>query len=341
MNMTAKLAPLAPPAAVFLARHGLSDAVLEPLPADASARSYCRLPGQGRLLMEDRSDPVGYAAFIRLARHLKGLGLSAPRVFGSDPAVGLALIEDFGTDTYGRLLAQGHDEEALYELAVDALIHLHSNPDAADVSVPAYDMEMLLEEVSRFSHWFVPEFAPHIDINDFDARFRDMWAVALKPVERARKTLVLRDFHIDNLMLLDDRSGISACGLLDFQDGVIGSGEYDLASLLQDARRDLEAGLETKMLERYLANIPAACGTRAEILHRYYLMAAQRHTRLMGQFIRLKKRDGKPGYLKFMPRVAAQMQAALDAAGLTDISDFLDASLPGWREAGDRLAAKS
>jgi len=341
MNVTANLASLAPPAATFLARHGLSDAALEPLPADASPRSYCRLPGQGKLLMEDRTDPAGYAAFIRLARHLKGLGLTAPRVFGSDPAAGLALIEDFGTNTYGRLLADGHDEEALYELAVDALIHLHSHPDAADVSVPAYDTEMLLEEVSRFSHWFVPEFAPGVDAQAFDTEFREMWAQALKPVERAPKTLVLRDFHIDNLMLLGDRSGITACGLLDFQDGVIGAGEYDLASLLQDARRDLEPGLETKMLERYLEKIPVACGTRAEILHRYYLMAAQRHTRLMGQFIRLKKRDSKPGYMQYMPRVARQMQAALAAAGLSEISDNLDAKLPGWRDAGDALAATS
>jgi N-acetylmuramate 1-kinase len=338
MNMTANLAPLAPPAAIFLARHGMSDVALERLPADASARSYCRLPGQGKLLMEDRTDPVGYAAFIRLARHLKGLGLTAPRVFGSDPATGLALIEDFGTDTYGRLLAQGHDEQALYELAVDALVHLHGHSDAADVSVPAYDTEMLLEEVSRFSHWFVPHFSPDTDFEAFDGAFREMWAEALKPLETAPKTLVLRDFHIDNLMLLDDRPGVMACGLLDFQDAVIGEGEYDLASLLQDARRDLAPGLEAAMLERYLDMTPPAHGTRAAILHRYYLMAAQRHTRLMGQFIRLKKRDGKPGYMAFMPRVAAQMQAALAAAGLDDISDFLDATLPGWREAGDKLA---
>ncbi len=341
MNMTANLAPLAPPAAIFLARHGLSDAKLEPLPADASPRSYCRLPGQGQLLMEDRTDPVGYAAFIRLARHLRGLGLSAPRVLGSDPAAGLALIEDFGTDTYGRLLASGHDEQALYALAIDALAHLHGHPDAADVSVPSYDMETLLEEVSRFSHWFVPEFAPDLDVAVFDARFRQMWASALTPLEMAPRTLVLRDFHIDNLMLLDGRSGVAACGLLDFQDGVIGAGEYDLASLLQDARRDLAPGLEEKMLDRYLHAVPNSCGTRGDILHRYHLMAAQRHTRLMGQFIRLMRRDHKPGYMKFMPRVAGQMQTALTAAGLTQISDFLDARLPGWRAAGEKLATLS
>lgn len=341
MNISASLSRPAAPAAVFLARHGLSDAPLERLRSDASPREYCRLAGEGKLLMEDRTDPVGYAAFIRLARHLKSLGLSAPRVYGSDPAAGLALIEDFGVSTYGALLADGQDETALYRLAIDALVHLHSHPKSCEVMVPVYDLDMLLEEISRFSHWLVPEIDPGLDIGAFDAGFRELWQKALSPLAEAPRTLVLRDFHIDNLMLLDDRPGMAACGLLDFQDGVIGAAEYDLASLLQDARRDLAQGLEQAMLERYLTMIPASCGSPDDILGRYYLLAAQRHTRLMGQFIRLMRRDGKPGYLAFMPRVANQMQKALEAAGLSGIADYLDARLPGWRDAGRRLATLS
>lgn len=341
MNMAGTLPRLEPPAAVFLARHGLSDAGLEPLPSDASPRSYCRVVGEGKLLMEDRTDPVGYSAFIRLARHLKSLGLSAPRVHGSDPAVGLALIEDFGTSTYGNLLTQGHDETALYELSIDALAQLHSHPDACKVAVPPYDMDVLLEEISRFSHWLVPEIDADIDIDEFDAGFRVLWQQALAPVEEAPKALVLRDFHIDNLMLLEGRPGAAACGLLDFQDGVVGAGEYDLASLLQDARRDLAPGLEPRMLDRYLAAVPDTCGTSDAILHRYHLLAAQRHTRLMGQFVRLMRRDAKPGYLSFMPRVASQMQQALSDAGLAEIAGYLDTRLPGWRDAGRRLATLS
>jgi aminoglycoside/choline kinase family phosphotransferase len=341
MNVTARLSRLAPPAVVFLARHGLSGAKLEPMRSDASSRSYCRVTGEGKLLMEDRTDPVGYGRFIQLARHLKSLGLSAPRVYGSDPAAGLALIEDFGVDTYGALLANGHDETALYRLAIDTLVHLHGNRRACEVTVPAYGLDMLLDEVSLFSDWFVPEIAGGCDTDAFDAGFRALWRNALAPLAAAPPTLVLRDFHVDNLMLLDERPGVAACGLLDFQDGVAGPAEYDLASLLQDARRDLAPGLEGAMLERYLAFVPASRGEREEILQRYHLLAAQRHTRLMGQFVRLMRRDGKPGYLAFMPRVALQMQNALETAGLLEIADYLDAELPGWRDAGRRLATLS
>ena len=329
------------PIATFLAQHGHSGADLVALPSDASPRRYFRLAGADRLLMEDRTDHVGFAAFIRLARHLNGLGLSAPRVVGADPTVGLALIEDFGTATYGKLLGAGRDEKTLYELAIDVLVHLHSAPTATAITVPAYDAALILDEVSIFSQWFVPVFAPSIDVVGFEATFRDLWGRALAPVLGAPKALVLRDFHVDNLMLLDGRKGVLACGLLDFQDGVLGPAEYDLMSLLQDARRDLADGLEDAMLRRYLDAAPSSCGTEHTILQRYHLLAAQRHTRLMGLFPRLNIRDNKSGYLNFMPRVAAQLHVAMRMANLSEISDFLDTTLPGWCDAGPAMAKHS
>lgn len=341
--MTQTLTPLklAAPAATFLARHAHSDATLVALPSDASPRSYIRLMGEDKLLMEDRTDPIGFDAFIRLARHLTSLGLSAPRVFGTAPSIGLALIEDFGTATYGNLLHAGHDENALYELAIDALVHLHAHPQAADITVPAYNMDVLLDEITIFSEWFVSAFAPDVDVVRFDTDFRALWRAAMAPVMEAPKALVLRDFHIDNLILLQGRDGVKACGLLDFQDGVLGAAEYDLMSLLQDARRDLAPGLEDAMLKRYLAAIPASCGTSKEIMQRYCLLAAQRHTRITGLFPRLNKRDGKTGYMQFMPRVVQQMQTALIDANLLEIADFIDSHLPGWRDAGATMAQQT
>lgn len=324
--------------AEFLAQHGLGDAPQSPLPSDASARRYIRLPGQDLLLMVDDTDPVGYAAFLKLATHLAQLGLSVPKVVAVDPENGLALIEDFGTATYGSLLKDGHDEAALYALAIDALVHLHRHPDAAALTVPAYDMDLLLKEISVFSDWFVPSFRPDVDKAQFDLQFRTLWAEAFAMLTNRLGALVLRDFHIDNLMLLPARNGVQRCGLLDFQDAVLGPAEYDLMSLLQDARRDLAPGLEAQMLARYLDAVSAGNGERQATMDRYYLLAAQRHTRLAGQFLRLHQRDGKPGYLQFMPRVMQQMTTGLADAKLTTIKAFLDETLPGWSETGEAFS---
>ena len=63
---------------------------------------------------------------------------------------------------------------------------------------------------------------------------------------------VLRDYHAENIMLLD-RPGLARLGLLDFQDALAGHPAYDLVSLLQDARRDVSPALEAAMLARYVA----------------------------------------------------------------------------------------
>ena len=338
MNLALAPLQLEPPVATFLARHGHARANSAALPGDASARRYLRLEGAGLLLMEDRTDPVGFAAFLRIARHLNALGLSAPRVIGADPAVGLALIEDFGLTTYSAQLARGVDEEKLYRLAMDALLHLHGHALAADVTAPAYDLPTLLDELSIFSEWFLKALKPGEDISGFEQEFRTLWAKALEPLKNAPQTLVLRDFHVDNLMELEERSGVQRCGLLDFQDAVLGPAEYDLVSLLQDARRDLSGGLEAKMLAHYIERAPENAGGADAITHRYHLLGAQRHTRIAGVFLRLAKRDGKPGYLTFMSRVLRQMQAAFAAAQLHEIAEFIDRTIPEWRDAGAAIA---
>lgn len=149
-------AQLSAPIGVFLARHGFEHSELEAFVADASPRRYFRVRDEGVLLMEDRQDPQGFAAYLRLSHHLNVLGLSAPRVFGADPSHGLALVEDFGDATYGTCLGRGHDEAELYRLAIDALLHLHHEARGKEVAQPDYDLQTHLDELTIFADWFVP-----------------------------------------------------------------------------------------------------------------------------------------------------------------------------------------
>lgn len=323
--------PILPASGALLAAQGQGGAHLTAFASDASPRRYFRLEGQDLILMEDPADPVGFAAYLRLSSHLNSLGLSAPRVIAAAPEQGVALIEDFRDGTYSNLLSQGYDETALYELAVDALLHLHHNTRAAQVDQPDYDPDVLLDELDLFPDWFAPAVAPSLPVDPFLSQWRKLWHEGLLPVADHRHTLVLRDFHVDNLMLLEGRSGVARCGLLDFQDALIGPCEYDLVSLLQDARRDLRAGLEDKMLKRYIANAPEVSGGGDAIRCRYHLLGAQRHARILGVFVRLCQRDAKPRYLQFLPRVLAQFQTALTAAKLTGIETLLDQTLGDWR----------
>ncbi|OCJ07955.1 hypothetical protein A6U87_11895 [Rhizobium sp. AC44/96] len=303
---------------------------LTQLPADASPRKYYRVEFTPRLLMEVPAHAPDFPAFVEISRHLVQLGLSAPQVYAMDLDRGLALIEDFGHDTFTRLFARGESETELYQLAIDTLVHLHDAPGATRIDLPSYDETPLFEELGMFTDWFAPFCNPDLDIARFKQRFLSLWKQTLAEVAGRREVLVLRDYHVDNLMVIDGREGIAACGVLDFQDALIGSATYDLVSLTQDARRSIAPALETSLVERYLAARPNV--DHATFMADYWLLAAHRHTKILGNFERLSRRDGKHGYLRYQEHVSTLLDRALSQANLTEIRSCMDECLPGWQQ---------
>lgn len=312
----------------FLARAGFAEAPLIALPADASTRRYFRLSGAGLLLMDSppHSEPIG--PFVQVARLLHGLGLSAPALRHVDETEGLALIEDFGHDTYTRLLAAGHPQAALYRLAIDALVTLHIAPPGA--ALPAYDARQLSDECALFIDWYVPLLIGQESAQGLREAYLALFAEACRDVAQRREAVVLRDFHVDNLMLLEGREGVAACGLLDFQDALVGAAAYDVMSLLEDARRDVPEALRVALLTHYLMQRPEL--NAARFLEDYRRLAAQRHAKVLGIFVRLAGRDGKHGYLAHLSRTLGLFVRALDAEAFAPLRAWLNGHVPGWRD---------
>jgi aminoglycoside/choline kinase family phosphotransferase len=150
--------------------------------------------------------------------------------------------------------------------------------------------------------------------------------------------LVLRDYHAENLMWLDERSGIARSGQLDFQDALAGSPAYDVVSLLEDARRDVPPPLAAAMIERYITGRKArdASFDVEGFKLAAALLAAQRNTKIVGIFARLWKRDGKPRYTKFLPRMWGYLDRDLRHPKLAALKQWFDKSIPpAWRGALD------
>lgn len=315
----------------FLVSHGWAGATRSPLAGDASFRRYERVKhedGRHAVLMDAPPPQEDVRPFVRIAKHLVGLGLSAPQIFAEDDADGFLLIEDLGDDTYTRLLARGHDERALYELATDALIHLNNRPveQAVPTGVEPYEQDRLLEEVDRLNTWYRPLVdAPALPDNTH-SDFLEIWKTILPKAWTAPESLILFDYHVDNLLLIPNREGVAACGLLDFQDGVRGPATYDLMSLLEDARRDIAPDLVNAMKLRYLDAFPDISHTDFETS--WAVMAAQRHVRVIGTFARLHLRDNKSDYLVHMPRLWRYMDSCLTHPVLAPLKTWLDQHVP-------------
>jgi aminoglycoside/choline kinase family phosphotransferase len=314
--------------AAFVARSGWGDAHEGLLAGDASFRKYFRLTrASGRAVVMDSPaahEPV--EPFVRIARHLRALGLSAPEVFAEDQPNGFLLLEDLGDNTFARVLEAGGDERTLYERATDVLVRLHAAPKHGLLpDLGAYKNEALIEAAMLLPEWYLPAATGRPTPPEEAERYRAAWRECLDELPASDDALLLRDYHKDNLLWLPERPGVRACGLLDFQDAQRGHPSYDLVSLIEDARRDVPAALHTACLERYLAGT----GLAARAFRTgFALMAAQRHARVIGLFVRLLKRDGKPDYLPHLPRVWRLFERALAHEALQPLRAWVDRLLP-------------
>lgn len=314
--------------AAFLAGAGWGAAKRGLLAGDASFRRYDRLNLEGRtaVLMDAPPPMENVGPFINVASLLGGLGFSTPRILAEDRARGLLLLEDLGDDTYTTLLRQGRDERSLYELATDALIEVRRRvPASALATLPAFDGARCMREVSLLLDWYWPAIkdapAPDAVRSAFDAA----WRAVLPGLWKAGRTAALFDFHVDNLLVLPGRAGFQACGLLDFQDAVAGPVPFDLASLLEDVRRNVTPELANAMVDRYLKGNPDL--DPADFRSAYAVSAAQRNTRIAGTFTRLLKRDSKPSYQRFMPRVWELLQQDIAHPALAPVKAWFDRHL--------------
>jgi aminoglycoside/choline kinase family phosphotransferase len=274
--------------------------------------------------------------YVAVAAGLRDRNLAAPAILHADLARGLLIMEDLGDE---RIVAGDPPAPiaARYEVAVDLLLSLHRRrlPDTLavaphlDYRLPHYDIEAFLIEAELLLDWYLPSVDAPAAADARDA-FVALWRDALAPALAAPSTWVLRDFHSPNLLWLPGRDSVAQIGVLDFQDALIGPAAYDVASILQDARVDVPETLEVALLSRYVRarlkddrNFDTAGFTQL-----YATLAAQRATKILGIFARLDRRDGKPQYLRHMPRIWNYLQRALAHPALAPLKGWYDANVP-------------
>jgi tRNA threonylcarbamoyl adenosine modification protein YjeE len=343
----------------FLQRASVADAERRRIQGDASTRSYERLARGAKtfILMNSPRRPDGpplregkpYSAiahlaedvtpFIAMAGALRARGVSTPVVHAADRAAGLLLLEDLGDDP----VVSGDPPAPIverYEAAADLLAALHTQtlPEVLpveagiDYALPSYDMAALLVEVELLLDWYLPRLGVKVSA-PMRENYRGLWRAALTPVLAAPPSWVLRDYHSPNLLWLPEREGIARVGVLDFQDAVRGPAAYDLGSLLQDARVDVSEKMEIALLSRYArARHEADLGfDAAEFARSYATMTAQRASKILGIFARLERRDGKPQYLRHIPRVWGYLQRSLAHPALGGLKSWVRAHVPALK----------
>ena len=329
------------------------------LQGDASTRAYARLivDGERAVLMDQQRQPDGppirnglpYSRIAHLAEDvrpfvavqgaLRDAGLSVPEIYAADLDRGLVVLEDLGDRGFGREMDGGTSQADLWRTATDALVVLAGIPvldglplpgGSPPYRVPAQDRGALEIETELLLDWYWPAVKGAPAPADARAEFHAAWTPVFDRILALPAQWILRDYHSPNLMWLPERIGIARVGVLDFQDALRGPAAYDLVSLLEDARVDVPADLEAALFAYY-------CAERYEqdtafdnetFAFAYAALGAQRNTKILGIFARLAKRDGKPLYLRHIPRLWRYLERNFAHPDLAALRAWYDRHFP-------------
>lgn len=271
-------------------------------------------------------------AFVAIDEALREKGFAAPAIRAQNLEEGLLLIESLGNGLVidknrqpipERYLAAIEFLARLHECRFSKIIKLKSGETH---TIPAYDEEAIMIEAELLIDWYVPS-QSGVDISD-DAReaFEAIWQNLIQRLAGHEHGLVLRDFHSPNILWRETETGTDRIGVIDFQDALLGPSSYDVASLAQDARVDVSPDLENELVNHYILQRRKNQPEFDEKAFResYAIMAALRATKILGIFIRLDRRDGKPAYLQHLPRMQDYLARSLKHPVLSEYRDWIE-----------------
>ena len=316
----------------FLGRIGWEGAERRMLAGDASFRRYERVEHKGTVavLMDAPPPWEDVRPFQKVTVQLAEFGMSVPTILAADEKEGFLLLEDLGDYSFTRMLrAEPAREREIYIAATEALIAMYraSKADSAKLTqiLPAYDMTVYLREVGLFAEWFLPQIVGISKAKELRDEYLAIWREILSAAHLKQDCLVHRDYHADNLFWLNDRKGHLAVGMIDYQDALLGDAAYDLASLLEDARRDVDVSTTADCFAKFATGIGENAHHFAE---RYAVLAAQRNAKIIGIFTRLAVRDGKAHYTDYLTRVWGHFEHDLSHGLLSPIREFVERHVP-------------
>ncbi|UNU73072.1 phosphotransferase [Moraxella nasovis] len=312
---------------------------VESLAGDASFRRYHRIYADDvtYLLMDAPPDKESVAEFIQVA-DIMSQKINVPDIIAKDIEQGFLLLQDFGSVEFAQAILEDGRKDDLYQDALTVLISLQSIP--TQVGLPDYHADKLNQEMNLFSEWFLPYVGVRLSTAQ-ESQWYDLKSVLIAQISTHPKVIVHRDYHSRNLMV---DKGSKNLGVIDFQDAVIGSDVYDLASLIRDAYiRESDDWVYEQIKQFYHLKNPNI--SLDEFTKNVNVMSMQRHLKVLGIFIRLSKRDGKDRYLQDIPKVFSDlmhtaMRLSDENTAIKAFYDWLQAEvLPAYqRKFGNKTA---
>lgn len=295
--------------------------VVTRLVPDGSQRQYYRLSATGKpsVIGAHGPDAEENRAFLAYSRALGEAGLRVPRIHAADESLGIWLSDDLGDTTLFAALTAARAKEPgafpasilpVYERVVAELPRFQFlGAKAVDFSYAypraAFDAQSMHWDLNYFKYHFLK--LAHVPFNEQRLE-NDFERLVAHLLSTDTDYFLYRDFQSRNIMVRDGEPWF-----LDYQGGRRGAAQYDLASLLYDAKADLPESVRAHLLERYLDAFESQGGERERFLSHYPAHILIRIMQAMGAYGYRGFYERKPRFLESVPYAARNVARLLDA----------------------------
>ena len=278
---------------------------LKKLKGDASHREFFRKKYNGVnsiIILAKKDKFKNLLVYDAISKILNKNKILAPKLYQENYKNNYIEVEDFGNKTIFKILKKKESKKFLYFKDIIKLLNqIQSIKDKKIKNfknnyyqIPKYKNEILIQEANLFCEWYVKKNLSKNKRQNFNKKFKQIILTLSSCIKMKNDIFVHRDFHVSNLMLVNNRIGV-----IDSQDALIGNRAYDLASLVDDVRLKTSKVLKKKIFNFYINSQKKI--DKEKIKNDFEILSILRNLKIIGIFTRLAIRDKKKDYLKLIP----------------------------------------
>ena len=278
---------------------------IKQIKGDASFRSFFRNKKKNLssiIIYAKREKKLNLLIYDTINKILIKNNILAPKLISENYSKNFIEVQDFGNQTVFQFLKKNSKNKLLiFKKIIKLLGKIQLIKDRKMINfkkqnyiIPKYSFKILFEEAKLFSNWYVPQKLSQTNQPQFKKDYEKVIKVLIKKISLKNDVLVHRDFHVSNLMLVNNKIGV-----MDTQDALIGNRAYDLASLIDDVRFKTSNILKEKIFDIYLKSQKKL--SVKKFRKDFEIISVLRNLKIIGIFTRLALRDNKKSYLKLIP----------------------------------------
>ena len=279
---------------------------LKKISGDASFREFYRVKKNNKtsiIVLAKREQFKNLIVYSVVNDILNSHNILSPKLLNNYYKNNMIEITDLGDTSFLSYIRNKKNKLKDYKKLIDLIVKLQKIKlkkqyyfGEKKIKFIKYSLNQLHKESDLFFDWYLKHCSKNLKLGKIKKIFKKELNNIYKKIYFKNNYFTHRDFHASNIMIVKKR-----LSLIDSQDAIIGNPLYDVASLIDDVRIKLPSNIRDNLFKHYIKRKNFKVKEQSYIKNDFDILSVQRNLKILGIFVRLYKRDGKPNYLKYLP----------------------------------------